>query len=396
MRSHGASRRQNVVRRDPPPAGAFRLIAGRAVLIEKALSVDRSGLVNRETSLAVFLTHNGKRMKQLPIYDAFELAQQLARLGQDSDVTAVLEQPTPEGERARFLRQVLFDKRGPDRDLVEADAEMITRLQQLADIAPNFTAAIGVVIRAARLSLQTRRPLVIPPLLLVGPPGAGKTFFARSCAKAIATRYAEVSMNLADDAGAIVGHSLSWRGARPGLVARTLLEGPSAAPVILIDEIDKAGWRVQGDPTDVLLSLLEPENAQAFVDAYIEAPIRADHIQWLCTANDTAMLRTSLLDRLLVAPIEPPTAEQRATVVRSIYARIANAYTGEFAADIGDDVVEALADAPPRQARRVIQLALGFAAEAHRRHLTPHDVRQASKQLNAGQQKPSFGFRPSR
>ena len=113
-------------------------------------------------------------------------------------------------------------------------------------------------------------------------------------------------MNLADDAGAIVGHSLSWRGARPGLVARTLLEGPSAAPVILVDEIDKAGWRVQGDPTDVLLSLLEPENAQAFVDAYIEAPIRADHIQWLCTANDTAMLRTSLLDRLLVAPIEPP------------------------------------------------------------------------------------------
>jgi histone H3/H4 len=94
--------------------------------------------------------------------------------------------------------------------------------------------------------------------------------------------------------------------------------------------------------------------------------------------------------------LDPPTAEQRATVVRSIYARIANAYTGEFAADIGDDVVEALADAPPRQARRVIQLALGFAAEAHRRRLTPRDVRQASKQLNAGEQKPSFGFRPSR
>jgi ATP-dependent Lon protease len=203
-------------------------------------------------------------------------------------------------------------------------------------------------------------------------------------------------MNLADDAGAIVGHSLSWRGARPGLVARTLLEGPSAAPVILVDEIDKAGWRVQGDPTDVLLSLLEPENAQAFVDAYIEAPIRADHIQWLVHRQ-----RHRYAPHVPAGPAaggahRAPTAEQRATVVRSICARIANAYTGEFAADVGDDVIEALANAPPRQARRVIQLALGFAAEAHRRHLTPHDVRQASKQLNAGLQKPSFGFRPLR
>jgi ATP-dependent Lon protease len=336
-------------------------------------------------------------MQQIAVYDPFEFAQQLARLGPDGDVTEVLQQPTAEGERARYLHRVLFDKRGPNRDLAEADAETIARLHELAAIAPNFAEAIGTVVRAARLSMQTRRPLTIPPLLLLGAPGVGKTFWARAVAKAIGTTYAEISMNLADDAGAIVGHSASWRAARAGLVARTLLEGPSAAPVIVIDEIDKAGWReLAGDPTDVLHSLLEPENARRFADAYVEAPIRADHIHWVCTANEVGSLRPSLIDRLLVVPIDVPTREQRATVARSIYSNIAGVYGDEVAAEIGDDVIEALADAPPRLVRRVIQLALGYAAEARRRRLAPGDIRLATKQLDAGHQKPPFGFMPAR
>jgi ATP-dependent Lon protease len=108
------------------------------------------------------------------------------------------------------------------------------------------------------------------------------------------------------------------------------------------------------------------------------------------------LLRPSLIDRLLVVPIDFPTAEQRATVARSIYANVVGVYGDEFAAELGDDVIEALADAPPRQVRRVIQLALGHAAEARRRRLAPGDVRRASKQLAAGAQKPSFGFCPTR
>ena len=203
-------------------------------------------------------------------------------------------------------------------------------------------------------------------------------------------------MNQVDDAGALVGHSLSWRAARPGIIARTLLEGPSASPVIFADELDKSGWREQGDAIDVFHSLLEYENSKAFVDAFIEAPVRADRVIWILAANDAGALRPSLLDRMLPLPIEPPTADQRAIVIRSVYANIVSSYRPEFAADIGDDVIDSLADATPRQARRLLQLALGYAAEGRRRRLAPDDVRRASRQLTAGAQKPCFGFRPTR
>ena len=155
-------------------------------------------------------------MQQAKIYDPFEFAQQLARLGQDGNVTDVLQQPTPEGERARYLKRILFDQRGAERELVIADGGMIARLRKLAAIAPNFAAAVGVVTRAARLSLLSGKPLVVPPILLLGPPGIGKTFWARACAKAIGVPHAEYSMNVQDDPGGLVGHSLSWRAARPG------------------------------------------------------------------------------------------------------------------------------------------------------------------------------------
>ena len=191
---------------------------------------------------------------------------------------------------------------------------------------------------------------------------------------------------------------IRYLGAPPDqeLVARTLLEGPSASPVLLVDEIDKALWSDHGDPRDVFHTLLEPENARRFIDAYLETPIRTDHVIWLATANDVVALRPSLVDRLLVLAIDAPSAEQRATVARSIFADLIASYGDSVAAAIGDDVVQALADAPPRQVRQLMQLALGFAAEARRRHVTPDDVRSASRQLSAGLQKPSFGFQPIR
>ena len=134
----------------------------------------------------------------------------------------------------------------------------------MSGAAPNFSEVTGVVLRAIALSIQTDTPLSIPPLIFVGPPGVGKTFFSRSLAQALSVPYAEYSMALADDPGELVGHTLSWRGARPGLVARTLIEGWSAAPVILVDEVEKTQWSNYGNPLDVFHTLLEPSPRAPF------------------------------------------------------------------------------------------------------------------------------------
>jgi hypothetical protein len=189
--------------------------------------------------------------------------------------------------------------RGPGRLAPIGTPETIRAVEALSAAAPNFSEVSGVVLRAIALSMQTDTPLSIPPLLFLGPPGIGKTFFSRSLAQALAVPYAELSMALSDDPGELVGHSLSWRGARPGLVARTLIEGWSVAPVLLVDEVEKTQWSNYGNPLDPFHSLLEPESARAFRDAYLDIPLRADRILWFFTANEIDTLRSSLIDRQL-------------------------------------------------------------------------------------------------
>jgi len=307
----------------------------------------------------------------------------------------LLEEQSPTGDRARYLHKMLIDERGATRDLLVGSTEMISRLQNLADLAPNFEAAVGVLVRAARLSLMTAKPLQSPPILLVGPPGVGKSFFAQACGETLNVPMAEFSMNLSDDIGALVGHSLSWRGARAGLVARTIVEGPSASPLIFINEVDKASVTDRGDPLDAFHTLLEPENARRFTDSFLEAPIRGDNVIWILTANDLSILRPSLIDRMLVFGVSPPTAEQQDAVIRSSYARIATEYGREIAPRLDRAVMDVLANITPRLVRRILQLSLGYAAVDMRRRLSPDDVLRAGRLLKCGAIRPTFGFCPS-
>ena len=331
-------------------------------------------------------------MQKLEIYDLNDITNEFALLVRGGKDANLLGEPSSNGDRARYLHKILMDPRGATRDLLVGSSKMISRLEGLAEIAPNFETPVGVLVRAARLSMMTKSPLQAPPILLVGPPGAGKSFFVQACGEALGVPMAEHSMNLSDDIGALVGHSLSWKGARAGLVARTIVEGPSASPLIFIDEVDKASVRERYDPLDVFHSLLEPENARRFMDAFLEAPIRGDHVIWILTANDLSGLRPSLVDRMLVINVSPPTAEQQDAVIRSIYARIAESYGREIAPKLDRSVMDVLADATPRLVRRILQLALGYAAAEMRRRLTRDDVLQAAKLLNGGVIRPTFGF----
>jgi ATP-dependent Lon protease len=133
---------------------------------------------------------------------------------------------------------------------------MITAITELRQIASQFGDAVGVMTNAACQSALTGLPLRLPPILLLGQPGIGKTFFGRRLAAALGTMLISLPMNLTPAFGLMAGLSPAWRGAAPGKIATTLLASPTTSPLILFDEIDKVVFAGANDrPLDVLHSL---------------------------------------------------------------------------------------------------------------------------------------------
>ena len=127
-------------------------------------------------------------------------------------------------------------------------------------------------------------------------------------------------MNLTPAFGLLAGLSSAWKGAGPGKIATTLVESPNAAPVIILDEVEKVVIANAYDrPLDVLHSLWEPENAVGFRDEYYDIPFDASHIISIATANSVEGIAPSLLDRLLILNIKLPTFEQRRAIALQAY-----------------------------------------------------------------------------
>ena len=176
-----------------------------------------------------------------------------------------------------------------------------------------------------------------------------------------------------------------WRASGPGKVAKLLIEGSHACPLVVIDEIEKASpINPNEKPTDVLHSFLERENAARFVDEFVDLPIRADHIFWFATANSLDPLPGSIVDRLIVFTVAIRDAEMLA-IQKSIFHEANMRVGGSF-----DEPAEALfqvaAGHNPRTLSRLWDVAMGFACEAGRRHLVANDVLAAEQVLLGGKE----------
>lgn len=324
----------------------------------------------------------------IDIYDAERLAR---RLGQGD---GFMGDPAESGndEDAGQARQIKLwtrmqgDERGPWRKLVIPDAAMIARITGLDAICPHFAAVTAWIVRAAGLSAATGTPLRLDPAVVVGPPGTGKTFYARKLAEALGVPTEVIAMNLMTDRGsAFTGLTPVWRASGPGKVAKLLVEGSHASPLIVIDEIEKASpINPSETPENVLHSLLERENAARFVDEFLDLPIRADHIFWFATANSLEPLADSIVDRLIVFTIAPKPAEMLA-IQKSLFHE-ANLRVGQSFAEPAAALFEAVAGHNPRALSRLWPIAMGFACEAGRRDLDIADIRQAEQVLIGGKE----------
>ena len=298
---------------------------------------------------------------------------------------------TTEGDVwARCLQKILDDPRGHTRPGLHGDEAMASRLVEATSTMSHFAAVTGIVERAVVQSSRTRRPIRFPPMLMVSPPGVGKTFYCRAVAGAMATTCVPIAINGTSDRGQLGGLSSAWRGAKLGKIAKGLLvDSATAAPLYLLDELDKPPALIAGENTlDVLLSALEPENARAFVDEYLDVPIALDSALWLASANDTRAIPEPLLSRMVVVDVPAPTPSQAAIVVRAVASPILRA---NGLASITDAAVEALLDLSARRARQALEIAAGFAVCGRREVLAADDVRRSLALLERRTSRP-MGF----
>lgn len=281
-----------------------------------------------------------------------------------ADVERALEEAPSSRSEALAACYEKMKRQGGERFVIKPSSPEV--LDPLYDTCPNFGEVVDELRKSLALALSGNEPVHFTPILLLGEPGIGKTHFARKLATALGTGYEFVSMSSLTAGWILSGTSSQWSNAKAGKVATALIDGDYANPLMVLDEVDKAGGDNRYDPMGALYGLLEHDTARSFRDEFIDIDIDASNMLWIATANDESSLPEPILNRMNVYEVPRPDAEQARTIAAHLYAEIVAEHRWGFDPEPSDAVLDKLVGLPPRDMRKQLLSALGNAKLAGR------------------------------
>ena len=303
----------------------------------------------------------------------------LVRLVDPSKMMARIDEvqrlPSDQGGGANNGLLKMLPMIGRHRELLRVTVSQLEKVRVLKHNFPHCSAVIDRVQSALHARAVAGSWAQIPPILLKGGPGTGKTTFSRALAACLGVDFFQIAAS--HDILKLTGLGPPWRGATVGAIAKALGKSPEnndapgcANPVILIDELDKAGGQIRsadsgstGGFFDQLLCI-EPQNAN-LIDAYVgdSVPICVRYVSWIFTANDIEKIPDYLLSRMEIFDISQPTpSDYRSGLLHSLYGSLVDElpYGSLFAPALAGEVVDHLAESgmSPREIRRTLEEAM--------------------------------------
>lgn len=287
----------------------------------------------------------------------------------------------------------------PERALVGGAAPSVFEALQVR--FPNFSHVIEYWLLCATVSTKTAQPFQSQPVLLIGAPGLGKTYFAAETSRMLGLDYFEINLSTVTGGFVLNGNSLQWHEACPGYIAKSIAKSRIANPVLMMDEIDKASNEGRHGVMGGFYPLLEPHTAKRYRDECLELELDASLVNWICTANYPKNIPAPLLSRMKRFLIEQPQPQHMPDVLRSIYQHIlsSSAIGKLLNPELPDATMVRLERCSPRLARMALEDACAKAVLRDGDTVLPEDLnipesKPPKQPAKEPPKKPPFGFIP--